>query len=156
MATLQITTPSDREIVFSRVFDAPRGLVFDAWTKPELLRRWFGPPGWSLAVCEVDLRVGGSWRYVMRSEDGAEMGFGGVYQEIVPPEKIVTTEKFDEAWYEGDALDTVTFIEENGKTTCSTTVLYDSKEVRDTVLNSGAAEGYNGNLDRLAELLASL
>ena len=86
--TLQVTTPSDKEIVLTRVFDAPRHLVFDALTKPELLKRWFGPRGWSLVVCDVDLRVGGAWRFVLRGPDGTEMGMSGIYREIARPERI--------------------------------------------------------------------
>src|SRR5678816_4821424 len=97
---LQITTRGDRELVMARVFDAPRHLVFEACSKPELVRRWLlGPDGWSMPVCEIDLRVGGSYRYVWRHSDGREMGMGGVYREIIVPERIVATEKFDEAWY---------------------------------------------------------
>src|SRR5580704_17901697 len=94
--TLKVSLPTEREIVMMRIFDAPRRLVFDALTKPELLKRWFGPRGWSLVVCEVDLRVGGAWRFVMRGPDGREMGMRGVYREIVPPERTVHTEKFDD------------------------------------------------------------
>ena len=90
--TLQVTTPSERELVMTRVFDAPRNLVFDALTKPELIRRWYGPRGWSLAVCEIDLRVDGAWRFVSRRPDGKEIGQRGVYREIVRPERIVNTE----------------------------------------------------------------
>ena len=103
-----MTTPTEREIVMSRVFDAPRELVFEAWTKPELLKRWLGVRnGWELAECEVDLKVGGAYRFVWRGPDGAEMGMGGVYREIVAPERLVSTEKFDDPWYEGEALDTL-------------------------------------------------
>jgi uncharacterized protein YndB with AHSA1/START domain len=152
---LQVTTPSDREIAMTRVFDAPRSLVFDAFTKPELLKRWLGVRGgWTFAVCEVDLRVGGAYRYVWRGPNGQEMGMGGVFREIVRPERIVSTEKFDDAWYEGDAVDTITFVERNGKTTATTTVLYASNAARDGVLKSpmdkGVAEGY----DQLDTLLA--
>src|SRR5690242_19263272 len=96
---LKLTTSGDREIVMTRSFDAPRTLVFDAWTRPELLKRWLlGPPGWSMIVCDVDLKVGGAYRYVWRHDDkGTEMGMGGVYREIVAPERIVSTEKFDES-----------------------------------------------------------
>ena len=154
---LKITTPSDREIAMTRVFDAPRSLVFDAFTKPELLTRWLGVRGgWTFAVFEVDLKVGGAYRYVWRGPTGKEMGMGGVFREIVRPERIVCTEKFDDAWYEGDALDTMTFVERGGKTTATTTVRYASKEARDGVLKSpmekGVAEGY----DKLDELLASI
>ncbi len=105
--TLQITTPSDTEIAMRRVFDAPRRLVFDAHTRPELVKRWLGVRGgWSLAVCEIDLKVGGAYRYVWRGPDGKEMGMGGVFREIVRPERVVATEKFDDAWYPGEAVDT--------------------------------------------------
>src|SRR5882672_8441550 len=107
---LQVSTPSEREIAMTRVFDAPRKLVFDAWTKPELLKRWLGVfGGWSLEVCEIDLKVGGKYRYVWRGPDGVAMGMGGVFREIVPAERLVTTETFDDPWYEGEAVGTVTF-----------------------------------------------
>jgi uncharacterized protein YndB with AHSA1/START domain len=155
--TLQITTPSEREIVMSRVFDAPRNLVFDAWTKPELLERWLGVRGgWSMVVCEVDLRVGGAYRFVWRGPDGAEMGMGGDYREIVPPERLVATESFDDPWYSGEALDTIVLVEEGGKTTATTTVLYESEEIRDAVLESGMARGVAESYDMLAEYLASM
>jgi uncharacterized protein YndB with AHSA1/START domain len=155
--TLQVITPSEREIVMSRVFDAPRSLVFDAWTKPELLERWLGVRGgWSMVVCEVDLRVGGAYRFVWRGPDGAEMGMGGVYREIVSPERLVATESFDDPWYPGEALDTTVLLEDGGKTTATTTVLYESKEIRDAVLESGMARGVAESYDVLAEYLASI
>src|SRR6267378_5192290 len=100
---LKLTPRGDREIVITRVFDAPRKLVFDAFTKPELVKQWLlGPDGWSMPVCEIDLKVGGKYRYVWRRDnDGTEMGMRGVFREIVAPERIVHTEKFDEAWYAG-------------------------------------------------------
>ena len=157
MGTLQLTTPSEREIVMSRVFDAPRNLVFDAWTKPELLERWLGVRGgWSMVVCEVDLRVGGAYRFVWRGLDGAEMGMGGVYREIVSPERLVATESFDDPWYPGEAIDTTVLVEEGGKTTVTTTVLYESEEIRDAVLESGMARGVAESYDMLAEYLASI
>ena len=130
--TLKVTTPTDREIVLTRVFDAPRRMVFDAFTKPELLKRWFGPRGWSLVVCEVDLRVGGGFRFVLRGPDGREMGMRGVYREIVPPERSVHMESFDD--YPGESKVTAVFVEEGGKTTLTATVLYPSQEVRDIVI----------------------
>jgi uncharacterized protein YndB with AHSA1/START domain len=155
--TLQITTPTERKIVMSRVFDAPRNLVFDAWTKPELLERWLGVRGgWSMAVCEVDLRVGGAYRFVWRGPDGTEMGMGGVYREIVPPERLVATESFDEPWHSGEALDTIVLVENDGKTTATTTVLYASEEIRNAVLESGMASGVAESYDTLAEYLASI
>jgi len=156
MGKLQVTTPSEREIAMTRVFDAPRSLVFDAWTKPELLKRWLGVRGgWTFAVCEVDLRVGGSYRFVWRGPTGAEMGMGGVYREIVRPERLVATEKFDEPWYEGDALDTTTFVERGGKTAATTTVRYASQEVRDAVLKTPMLTGVAESYDKMAEVLAS-
>ena len=154
---LQVSTPSDRELAMTRVFDAPRSMVFDAWTKPELLRRWLGVFGsWTFAVCEVDLRVGGKYRFVWRGKDGNEMAMGGVYREIVRPERIVCTEKFDDPWYEGDAIDTTTFVERAGKTTMTTTVLYASKEIRDAVLKSPMETGVAKSYDKLAEVLAAM
>jgi len=153
---LKITTPTDREIAMTRVFDAPRRLVFDAHTRPELVKRWLGVfGGWSLDVCEIDLKVGGTYRYVWRRPDGAEMGMGGVYREIVPVERIVCTEVFDDPWYEGEALDTTVLIEQGGKTTLTTTVLYASKKIRDAVLKSPMEHGLAASYDKLAELLAS-
>ena len=157
MGTLKLTTPSDRELAMSRVFDAPRQLVFDAHTKPDLVRQWLlGPPGWSMPVCEMDVRVGGKYRYVWRHDrEGTEMGMGGVYREIVAPERIVNTEKFDESWYPGQAVDTLVLVEQRGKTTLTLTVRYESWEARDAVLKSGMESGVAASYDRLAELLAS-
>ncbi|HWZ27711.1 MAG TPA: SRPBCC domain-containing protein, partial [Gemmatimonadales bacterium] len=105
---LRIVPVSDREIQITRVFNAPRTLVFDAHTKPELLKRWlFGPPGWVFDVCEIDLRVGGAYRYVWRKPPDTVMGMGGIYREIQAPERIVSTEKFDDAWYPGAAVGTL-------------------------------------------------
>ncbi|MEO8090884.1 MAG: SRPBCC family protein [Gemmatimonadales bacterium] len=153
---LQVTTPSDREIAMTRVFDVPRDLVFDAWTKPELLTRWLGVRGgWTFAICQVDLRVGGSYRFVWRGPSGVEMGMGGVYREVVRPERLVATEKFDQSWYEGEALDTTTFVERDGRTTATTTVRYASREVRDEVLKSPMERGVAESYDNLDEVLAS-
>ena len=151
--TLQVTTPTGREIVLTRVFEAPRHLVFEAFTRPELLQRWFGPRGWSLAVCEVDLRVGGGFRFLLRGPDGRQMGMRGVYREIVPPERPVHMESFDD--YPGESQVTAVFTEQGGRTTLTATVLYPSREVRDMVLKSGMEHGAAESYDRLAELLAS-
>ncbi|HEY7066629.1 MAG TPA: SRPBCC family protein [Chloroflexota bacterium] len=151
--TLQVTTPTDREIVMTRLFDAPRHLVFDAFSKPELLKRWFGPRGWSLVVCEVDYRVGGAWRFVLEGPDGARMGMRGVYQEIAPPERSVHTESFDD--YPGESVVTAVFTEAGGKTTLTATVRYESQEIRDAVIKSGMEHGAAESYDRLAELLAA-
>ena len=156
-APLQLTAPGEREIVMARVLDAPRQLVFDALTKPELVRRWLlGPPGWSMPVCEIDLRVGGKYRYVWRQDsDGTEMGMGGVYREIVVPERLVTTERFDEAWYPGEAVGTLVLVEQRGRTTVTQTMRYESREARDAVLKSGMEKGVAASYDRLADLLAA-
>ena len=155
--TLKITTPSDREVAMTRVLDAPRSLVFDAFTKPELVRCWLlGPDGWSMPVCKIDLRVGGAYRYVWRRDrDGTEMGMGGVYREIVAPQRIVATEKFDEPWYPGKAVGTIVLVEQGGKTTVTQTLLYESREARDVVIKSGMDSGLAASYDRLAELLST-
>jgi uncharacterized protein YndB with AHSA1/START domain len=156
-ATLKITTPSDREIAMTRVFDAPRDLVFKAYTTPELVKRWLGVHGgWSLEVCEIDLRVGGSYRYLWRGPNGAEMGMRGVYREIVVPERIVATEVFDQSWYSGDAVDTVELVEQGGRTTLTLTVRYNSRETRDAVLKSPMESGVAAGFDKLAGLLPEL
>ncbi len=151
--TLKVTTVGDREIVMTRVFDAPRQRVFAAFTRPELLKRWFGPRGWSLVVCEVDLKVGGTFRFVLRGPDGTEMGMRGVYREIVPPERSVHMESFDQ--FRGESQVTTVLVEQGGKTTLTATVLYPSAEVRDAVIKSGMEHGAAESYDRLAELLAS-
>jgi uncharacterized protein YndB with AHSA1/START domain len=157
MSTLKVSTPSDREIAMTREFDAPRQLVWDAHTKPELVKRWLlGPDGWSMPVCTIDLRVGGSYRYEWRRDsDGSIMGMGGVYREIVRLERIVATEKFDEPWYEGDAMDTLTLTERAGKTILTNTIRYASKAVRDAVLKSPMESGVAQSYDRLATLIAA-
>jgi len=152
---LKLTTRGDREIVITRAFDAPRKLVFDAFTRPELVKQWLlGPDDWSMPVCEIDLKVGGKYRYVWRRDkDGTEMGLGGVYREIVAPERIVATEKFDQSWYPGEAVGTLVLIEQGGKTTLTQTILYESREARDGVLKSGMETGVVASYDRLAKLL---
>jgi len=153
--TLKLTTGGDREIVMTRAFDARRTLVFDAFTKPELVKQWLlGPDGWSMPVCEIDLKVGGKYRYVWRRDkDGTEMGMGGVYREIVAPERVVATEKFDQSWYPGEAVGTFVLVEQGGKTTLTQTILYESREARDGVLKSGMEKGVVASYDRLAKLL---
>jgi uncharacterized protein YndB with AHSA1/START domain len=155
---LKLMTQDDREIVMTHALDAPRRLVFDAFTKPELVEQWLlGPPGWSMPICEIDLRVGGVYRYVWRRDrDGSEMGMGGVYREIAAPERLVATEKFDQPWYPGEAVGTTVLVEQGGKTTIIQTVLYQSQEARDAVLKSGMERGVAASYDRLADLLASL
>ncbi|WP_158887244.1 SRPBCC family protein [Amycolatopsis anabasis] len=154
MNTVRVTTPSETEIVLTRGFDAPRRLVFDAWTKPELLRQWFGARGWHLVVCEIDLRVGGAWRFVSRGPGGADMGHGGVYREISAPDRLVYTESYDDQWFPGEALVTTVLTEDGGRTTMTSTLLFPSREVRDLVLASPMERGVGEGYDRLAELLA--
>jgi uncharacterized protein YndB with AHSA1/START domain len=155
--TLRVTTPADREIVMTRVFAAPRDLVFAACTKPELLKRWLlGPPGWTLPVCEIDLKVGGALRFVWRGPDGTEMGMSGVYREVAPPERLAHTELFDADWTGGETLVTTVLREQAGRTTLTGTVLYPSREARDAALRAGMEQGVAASYDRLAELLASM
>jgi uncharacterized protein YndB with AHSA1/START domain len=156
--TFNITPHGDREIVVTRVFDAPRRLVFDAYTKPELLKTWLlGPDGWSMPVCEIDLRAGGKFRYVWKNDaDGSEMGMRGIYREVVVPERIVSTEVFDEAWYPGEAVDTIALAERDGKTTLTQTILYNSRETRDAVLKSPMKTGMAASYDKLENVLPSL
>jgi uncharacterized protein YndB with AHSA1/START domain len=152
---LEITTPSDREIAMTRTFDAPRRLVFDAWTKPELLSRWLGVfGGHTMTTCEMDLRVGGTYRWVWSTPNKPDMGMGGVFREVVVPEKLVATEKFDDPWYEGQAVVTTTFTEKAGKTTVTSTMRYDSKKTRDAVLASPMETGVAASYDVLAGMLA--
>jgi uncharacterized protein YndB with AHSA1/START domain len=151
--TLKVTTPTDREIIMTRVFNAPRRMVFDAFTKPELLKRWFGPRGWTLVDCQVDLQVGGGFRFVLRGPDGRELGMRGVYREIMPPERSVHMESFDD--YPGESQVTGVYIEHEGRTTLVVTVLYPSREIRDIVIKSGMEHGAAESYDKLAELLVS-
>jgi uncharacterized protein YndB with AHSA1/START domain len=146
--SLSVTTPTELEIEMSREFDAPRGLVFAALTTPELLRRWhYGPDGWSLVTCEIDLRAGGAYRYVWRGPDRTEM---------VAPERIVNTESFDEAWYTGQALVTAVLAEREGGTTLTTVLRYESREARDMALRSGMEDGVATGYDRLAGALPGM
>jgi uncharacterized protein YndB with AHSA1/START domain len=149
--TLKVTTPSDREVEMVRVFDAPKQMVFDAFSKPELLKRWFGPRGWSLSECTVDLKVGGGFRFILRSPDGNEMGMRGTYREIAAPDRSVHLESFDD--FPGESQVTSVFTETEGKTTLTVTVLYPSKEVRDAVIQSGMEHGAAESYDKLAEML---
>jgi uncharacterized protein YndB with AHSA1/START domain len=150
-----LTMPSDREIVIERVFNAPRTLVFEAVTKPEHVARWYGPRRLSIVGCEIDLRVGGSWRYVLRDADGNDYGFSGVYREIVPPERIVTTEGF-EAMPGHEYVVTMTLDEQDGQTKLRSHLLYQNAADRDGHIQSGMEPGMRETMDRLAELLATL
>jgi uncharacterized protein YndB with AHSA1/START domain len=155
IGTTTFTTPSDREIVMTRVFDAPRLLAFEAWTNPEHLSHWMlGPAGWTMPVCEIDLRPGGAWHFVWRRSDGTEMGMRGVYREITPPERLVSTESWGGNWPE--TLNTLILSEEEGKTTITNTVLYPSKEARDAALETGMKDGVSKSFDRLAQHLRTI
>ena len=154
-ATLSITTPTDREIVMKRTFDAPRQLVFDAYTKPEHLPHWMlGPEGWTMTKCEIDLRAGGAWRFGWNHCDGHSMEMHGVYQEVKPPERIVSTENWGGPWPE--TLNTVTFAENDGETTITCRILYQSQETRDAALKSGMKEGVALSFNRLAEQVGAM
>jgi uncharacterized protein YndB with AHSA1/START domain len=145
---------AERKVVMTRVIDAPRERVFDAWTKPEHLPHWMlGPDGWTMPVCESDLRPGGAWRYVWRKSDGAEMEMRGEHREIARPERLVSTERWGGDWPE--TLDTVVLTEQGGKTLVTQTVLYPSQEARDKALATGMKSGMAQSFDRLEKYLGS-
>lgn len=152
--SLRVTTPSATEIAMTRTFEAPRVLVFDAFTRPELLRRWIGRPGDVMTVCEVDLRAGGEYRYVFTLRTRETFRETGTFREVAPPERIVSTESFDD--YPGETVVTTTFAEHDGRTTMTTRSAFASQAVRDAVIASGVESGAGESYDRLAELLRSL
>ena len=153
---LSIEPSGELEIVMTRRFRAPKALVFACWTDPRHLQRWLlGPPGNTMPVCEVDLRVGGSFRCVWRSAGGWEMSMTGIYQEISPPDRLVHIERFDEPWYPGECVITMKLEEEDGVTTMRSTLRYQTREARDMVLNSPMREGVAASYDRLEELMSS-
>jgi uncharacterized protein YndB with AHSA1/START domain len=157
--TLKVATAGDREIVITREFNAPRTLVWDTMSKPELLRRWlFGPPGWALTVCEDEQRVGGTFRWEWSGPDGAAMTMSGVYREISPPERCVRTETFETGCFPqmGEQLATLVLTERGEKTALTLTVLYPSKEARDGALASGMEKGMAAGYDRLDEILQTV
>ena len=154
--TYKATTPSDREIVLTRLFDAPRHLVFEAMTKPEHVKRWWGclDDRYSVPVCEIDLRPGGKWRFIGKGPQG-EYGFHGVYREIVVPERVVFTEIYD-PFPDAESVVTSVLTEEAGKTRLTATCVYPSQEVRDIVLQSGMTRGAGISYDKLEELVQQL
>ncbi|HMK12056.1 MAG TPA: SRPBCC family protein [Acidimicrobiales bacterium] len=156
IGTLKVEPRGDREIVVTRVFDAPRDLVWKAMTQPELVKRWFGPHGHQLIECEIDFRPGGRWRYLILMPNGQTMGMRGEYLEIEPLERIVHTESFDEYADFGTGVNTSLFTEEDGRTTFTGVQVAPSREVRDAILESGMEHGAAETYDRLAELLAVL
>lgn len=152
---LKVSAPGEREILLTRWFDAPRALVFDAFTKPALIKRWmFGPEGWSLPVCEVELKTGGRMRYVWKHKDGASMGMSGTFREIKRPSRIVHNETFDEDWTGGETLVTTLFTETDSRTLVEQTILYSSRAARDAVLKSPMEDGIAQGYDRLDKVLA--
>ncbi|MFI6780979.1 SRPBCC family protein [Micromonospora sp. NPDC050276] len=150
---LVVHAPSDREIVLSRLFDAPAHLVFAAFTQPELLVRWYGARGWRLAECDIDLRIGGRWRFVSLGPDGARMVQAGIYRQIEPAHQLVCTELFEDQSYPGETLVSHQFTELAGRTTVTTTLRYATREGRDTVLRYPMARGVGQSYLRLADLL---
>lgn len=154
-ASFKVSTPSDNELRVTRDFDAAAQAVFDAFTRPEIVRRWLlGPPGWTMPQCDIDLRVGGEYRYVWQSEaDGARMGMGGTFREVLAPRRLVATERFDDAWYPGEAIDTTEFAVADGRTRVTITILYESTAARDTARRSGMEHGMAAGYDRLESLL---
>lgn len=156
MGKVRIKAKGDREFVITRSFKARRALVFDAMTKPALIKKWLnGPPGWSMTACKVDLRVGGKFRYVWKNQNGQGMALGGVYKEIKRPERLVNTELFDDPWYEGDALSTTVLTEKNGITLMTITARYGSKKIRDGILASPMEGGLEFSYQQLEELVAT-
>jgi uncharacterized protein YndB with AHSA1/START domain len=154
--TLKVEAVGDREIVISRDFDAPRALVWDAMSRPELLKRWLsGPPGWELTACEEDQRVGGTFRWEWRGPDGAALTMSGVYREIVPPERCVRTETFASACFPqmGEQLATLVLADRGERTALTLTVAYPSKEARDGALAGGMDKGLGAGYDRLDAIL---
>jgi uncharacterized protein YndB with AHSA1/START domain len=148
-------TPTDTEVVITRIVDAPRRLVFDAWTNPKHLPEWMlGPPGWTMPVCEMDLRPGGSWRYTWRKSGGAEMTITGSVREVAPPERLVTTESWGPEWPE--TVNSLVLTESGGQTTITLTILYPSKQARDAALATGMKDGLDPSFARLDALLQRL
>jgi uncharacterized protein YndB with AHSA1/START domain len=154
---VNVTTPSDREIVITRLFNAPRAMVWEAMSKPELLKRWLsGPPGWSWVTLDDDPRAGGTFRWVWRSPDGSEMTLRGVYEQVQPPERVSRTEVFDFGGTPvGEQHATLVLVEKNDQTSLTLTLVYSSKEARDAALASGVERGLEAGYEKLDDLLAS-
>jgi uncharacterized protein YndB with AHSA1/START domain len=149
------TTPTDLDIVFTRVVDAPRRIVFDAFTNPKHVPNWLvGPDGWTMPVCEIDLRPGGGWRYVYRKANGKEMTLHGSYREVAPPERLVHTESWDPEW--PDTVNTMILTESAGQTTITITVSYPSKAARDAALKTGGTSGMDQSFAKLDVLLRTM
>jgi uncharacterized protein YndB with AHSA1/START domain len=155
-ASVIVTTPNDREVLMTRVFDAPRSMVFDCYTKPALLKRWMFPEGWRLVVCDNDLKIGGAYRWEWQKSDGRGMSVIGTYQEIVRPERIVRTELFDPDWTDGETLGTLLLAEDDGTTVLTMSVRYSSRKARDTAIEFGMKDGAATTYAQLDALLADL
>jgi uncharacterized protein YndB with AHSA1/START domain len=153
--TATVTLPTDEQILITREFDAPKHLVYKAWTTPDLVRRWWSAKRGTVTIAEVDLRVGGAWRYVMVTDDGFEVAFHGEYREIVPNERIVSTEVY-EGMPEGEALNTLTLTEADGRTTLTILAQHASKELRDAVIDSGMEAGMQDAMELLEQVAVSL
>ena len=152
--TMKLSTPSDVELVVTRTFNAPRQLIYEVWTNPKYLPQWMlGPEGWTMPVCEIDLRVGGAWHFVWRKDDGGEMEMRGVYREIKPPERVVSTESWGGPWPE--TVNTLVLTEHAGKTTMTLTILYPSKAAREAATQTGMTKGMAMTFERLEAFLAS-
>jgi len=153
---MTVTKPSDREVCFTRRFQAPRALVFKTFTEPAWLERWMiGPDGWTMSVCEVDLKPGGRFRYAWTKPGGKEMGMGGTYVEVTPPSRMVHVELFDEDWTGGETTVTTELADVDGATLMTMTVVYSSQAARDGALESGMTSGMEMSYARLDSLLAS-
>jgi len=150
-----VTLPTDEQILITRELDAPKHLVYKAYTTPELVKRWWSGQRGEMTTCEIDLRVGGMWRYVMVAQGGFEVAFHGEYRELVPNERIVFTEVY-EAMPEGEALNTATFTESDGRTTLAILMQLASKEERDAIIEMGMETGLQEGMDLLEEVAASL
>lgn len=154
--SMNVTLPSDCEIMLTRLFDAPRSLVFDCYTKSDLLKRWMAPEGWQLVVCDNDAKVGRAFRWEWRKTGGGDMGVSGVYREIVRPERIVRTELFDPDWTGGETLGTLLLAEHDGTTIMTMSVLYASRDARDSALAFGMKDGAAASYRQLDAVLAEL
>jgi uncharacterized protein YndB with AHSA1/START domain len=154
----KLTLPADDQILVTREFDAPKELVYRAFTTPDLVRRWWHAKRGEVTTCEIDLTVGGKWRYVMVTPDGQEVGFHGEYREIVPSERVVTTEVYEGApgGDENPVVNTATFVEEDGRTTLSILMQAPSREVRDIIIESGMEDGLQDALDLLEEVAVAV
>jgi uncharacterized protein YndB with AHSA1/START domain len=150
---VEIDTPTDREVRMRRAFDAPPALVFDAHTVPALLRRWYGPPGWEMTVCDIDLKPGGKFRYVTKQPSGREVGQFGIFREVSRPRRVVHTENWED-WNPGEVIVTADFAAEGEGTLLSVTTLFPSKDIRDQLIAHGMTDGAEAAYRKLDTLLS--